>query len=103
MNGEEFILTAPLYVVLLPPYSMPLVVVSEDDETVRGVAMFTESLFAERTRDEQAPDGSVWEIKTIQELRENHLPLFKSWGYKYVGIDTNEKTGKGWYAEIDDI
>jgi hypothetical protein len=102
MDERDFLLTYPLYLIVDPRRGhTPLVVVAED-ESLRGIAMFTEELLAERVRDAQMPGGEIWKV-TRESLETVHLPLFKSWGYSHVGIDTHEHTGQGRYVPIEDL
>lgn len=104
MPENKFIVTFPLYLIVIPSKGLaPLVVVSEGDENYRAVAMFTEELFAERTRDAQTRDGEILTVPTLEHLKAVHLPLFKQWGFKYVAIDTHEHNGRGNYIPIEDL
>jgi hypothetical protein len=104
MQEPDFVLMFPLYLIVIPSKGCaPLICVSEDDESIRGVAMFTEELFAERTRDVQSPEGVIWKVQNADALETHHIPLFKTWGYKYVAIDPHEETGRGSYVPIEDL
>jgi len=104
MQDSDFIVTFPLYLLVNPSKGLaPLIVTADDDDSFRGVAMFTEELFAERTRDAQASGFEIWTVPTIEHLKSAHLPLFRNWGYKYVAIDTHERTGKGRFVPIENL
>ena len=47
----------------------PLTCISENDESIRAIAMFTEELLAERARDAQMPNGEIWTYPTLADLQ----------------------------------
>jgi hypothetical protein len=104
VDERDFVVTFPLYLIVIGPRAQPLTCVSEDtDEECRAIALFTEELLAERNRDHNAPIGEIWKIDTFTEFKTRYLPLFMSWGYQHVAIDPHEETGKGPFCPIEDF
>lgn len=103
MCESEYLVVFPLYVIVIPPKLSPVVCISESDDTIRGVALFTEELFAERSRDAQVPTGEIWKIESNEVLKGIHLPLFRKWGLKYLTIDPHPITGQSIFVPIEDL
>jgi hypothetical protein len=94
MPEEDYVVVLPLYMVVnMDKGKSPLVCVSEEDESIRGVAVFTEELLAERSRDSLVPNAEIWIIPT-REHANFHIDSMRYAGFSYVAIDPYEESGR---------
>ncbi|HZZ27333.1 MAG TPA: hypothetical protein VFE46_04935 [Pirellulales bacterium] len=94
MEDEDFVVTLPLFMVVDESKGIsPLKCVSEEDENIRGIAIFTEELLAERARDSQSPLAQIWPIPAKSNV-DFHIQSMRNGGFRYVAIDPYEESGR---------